>query len=102
MCGKSLEKELEEAPDSPTVTETSNDLGDDERSLAPNWSAETVLQDDNEHEFVMEKIVSHLVNNDAEHPTSRVGEIVYLICWFGYGPEGDTYLVVRPHQESTA
>ncbi len=44
-----------------------------------------------DQEYVMERIVSHGINEDPEHPTAKVGETTYQIRWYGVDKDGDTY-----------
>ncbi len=44
-----------------------------------------------EGEFVMERIISHLINGDEEHPHAKKGERLYRIRWYGYTSKDDTY-----------
>ncbi len=42
------------------------------------------------HEFALEPIIAHGVNDDPEHPSADLGESMYKVRWTGYGPADDT------------
>ena len=46
-------------------------------------------------EYVVDKVVSHSVNTDTQHPTAAVGETTYRVRWYGYGPDEDTFEPIR-------
>ena len=46
-------------------------------------------------EFVIERIVSHVINGDEDHPCAEIGEPLYRVRWYGYAKEDDTYEPVR-------
>ncbi len=51
--------------------------------------------DTHDQEYVVERIISHGINEDPEHPTARVGETTYRVRWYGYEEKDDTYEPVR-------
>ena len=46
-------------------------------------------------EYVIDRIVSHGINDDADHPSADVGETTYRIRWYGYSAKDDTYEPIR-------
>ena len=46
-------------------------------------------------EFVIDRIISHGINEDSKHPTAKVGETTYRVRWFGYEASDDTYEPIR-------
>ena len=34
-------------------------------------------------EYVVDKVVSHGVNTDPQHPTAAMGETTYRVRWYG-------------------
>ena len=59
-------------------------VAEDEDRTQPNTQVE-------DREFVVDRIVSHGINEDAEHPTARVGDTTYRVRWYGFGAEEDTF-----------
>ena len=52
-------------------------------------------EDPGEQEYVMERIISHGINRDTNHPSAKVGEMTYRVRWYGYPPDQDTYEPIR-------
>ena len=46
-------------------------------------------------EYVIDKVVSHGVNTDPQHPTAAVGETTYRVRWYDYGPDEATFEPIR-------
>ena len=44
---------------------------------------------------MIDKIISHGVNADKEHPSAEVGEVTYRVRWYGYGAVDDTYEPIK-------
>ena len=44
-----------------------------------------------EQEYVVDRIISHGINQDENHPSAKVGETTYRIRWYGYKPSDDTW-----------
>ena len=71
------------------------------RNLSDN-TEETVNQpiqeaegSDKDEEFVIDKIISHGINEDPDHPSATVGETTYQVRWYGQNCDGDTYEPIR-------
>ena len=76
--------------------EPQRELVHDNEDDVINNNDETVIEDtDGNQEYVIERIISHGVNEDPEHPSARIGETTYQVRWYGYGPEDDTYEPIR-------
>ena len=60
-------------------------------STRPTPKATTSYESENPSEFVMSKMLSHGVNDDAEHPTALLGQTVYCVRCYGYGADDDTW-----------
>ena len=52
-------------------------------------------EEDDIAEYVIDRIVSHRRNEDAEHPTAKFGETVYRVRWYGYDKSDDTFEPIR-------
>ncbi|MEM9094861.1 MAG: chromo domain-containing protein [Pseudomonadota bacterium] len=50
---------------------------------------------DDEDEYVIDRIVSHGINEDNNHPSAKPGETVYRVRWYGYSASDDTYEPIR-------
>lgn len=48
-----------------------------------------------DEEYVIDRIISHGVNTDEEHPSAEVGEVTYRVRWYGYGAADDTYEPIK-------
>ena len=46
---------------------------------------------DSEGEYVIDKVVDHIINEDERHPQIKRGDMLYKVRWFGYTPEDDTF-----------
>lgn len=42
-------------------------------------------------EYVIDRIVNHNSNEESDHPSESVGDIVYRSRWFRYGPSADIW-----------
>ena len=42
-------------------------------------------------EYVIDKVVDHIINEDEGHPHAKHGDMLYKVRWFGYTPEDDTF-----------
>ena len=52
-------------------------------------------------EFVIDKVVDHKLNKNRRHKFANVGEPLFLVRWYGYEPDQDTWKPVRhlPHSK---
>ena len=58
----------------------------------PNTANNTETQDeDDTEELVMDKIVSHRTNKSKKHRHAEVGDLLYRIRWYDFGPSDDTW-----------
>ena len=46
---------------------------------------------DSEAEYVIDKVVDHIINEDEGHLHAKHGDMMYKVRWFGYTPEEDTF-----------
>ena len=46
-------------------------------------------------EFVIDKVVDHKLNKNRRHKFVNVGEPLFRVRWYGYGPDQDTWEPVR-------
>ena len=83
---RSRTKELLAARDrsttEPTVRSPQNDNEESSNNETPS-------------EYVIDRIVSHGINDDTDHPSADVGETTYRIRWYGYSAKDDTYEPIR-------
>ena len=47
--------------------------------------------EDETEEFVMDKIISHRINKSKKHRYADVGDLLYRIRWYDFGPSDDTW-----------
>ena len=64
-----------------------------EESVDP--SLENTERSTEDQEYVIERVVSHGINEDPDHPTASVGETTYQVRWYGLDRDGDTYEPIR-------
>lgn len=46
-------------------------------------------------EYVIDRIVGHGINEDADHPSASVGERTYRVRWFRFNKDEDTFEPIR-------
>lgn len=51
--------------------------------------------DDEDDEFVMDRVITHRVNKNKKHQYSNVGIYLYCVRWFGYSTSDDTWKPVE-------
>lgn len=57
-------------------------------------------EEDETEEFFMDKIIGHHTNKSKKHQYASVGELLYRIRWYNYGPSNNTWELISQIPQS--
>ena len=72
-------------------SETQTNQGEEEINQPSEQQGDGSRQTEEPEEFVIDRIISHEQNNDAEHPHAAFDETLYRVRWYGYQAADDTW-----------
>ena len=72
-------------------SETQTNQEEEEINQPSEQQGDGSRQTEEPEEFVIDRIISHEQNNDAEHPHAAIDETLYRVRWYGYQAADDTW-----------